>query len=51
MHPRLELIAQHSVAEAYGWAARWAELCWTPWTGGTLYGLARLRVGEPGQHA
>jgi len=50
MHPRLELIAQHSVAEAYGWAGRWAELCWTPWTGGTLYGLARLRVGEPGQH-
>jgi len=48
MHPRLELLAQHSVAEAYGWGASWAELCWRPWTGGTLYGLARLRVGEPG---
>jgi O-methyltransferase involved in polyketide biosynthesis len=48
MHPRLELIAQHSVAEAYGWGASWAELCGRPWTGGILYGLARLRVGEPG---
>jgi O-methyltransferase involved in polyketide biosynthesis len=46
IHPRLELLAQYSVAEAYGWGAHWAELFWTPLTGGPLYGLAHLRVSD-----
>lgn len=47
MHPRLELIAQHSVAEAYGWACCWAEMCMTAWTGGPLYGVAHIQVTAP----
>jgi O-methyltransferase involved in polyketide biosynthesis len=46
-HPRLELVAQHTVAEAYGWASCWTEMCMTPWTGGPLYGVAHLQVAEP----
>jgi O-methyltransferase involved in polyketide biosynthesis len=46
LHPRLELLAQHTVAEAYGWASCWTELCLTPWTGGPLYGVAHLQVTE-----
>lgn len=46
IHPRLELLAQYSVSEAYGWAAPWAELFWSPLTGGPLYGLAHLRVSD-----
>jgi len=45
-HPRLELLDQHSAAEAYGWAASWMEGLWAPWTGGPLYGLAHLKVSD-----
>ena len=47
LHPRLELIAQHTVAEIYGWAFCWAEMCMSPWTGGPLYGVAHMQVTEP----
>ncbi|MEK7345332.1 MAG: class I SAM-dependent methyltransferase [Pseudomonadota bacterium] len=47
LHPRLELLAQHTVAELYGWAFCWAEMCMTPWTGGPLYGVAHMQVTEP----
>lgn len=47
LHPRLELLAQHSVAEAYGWGASLLDFCSQSWTGGPLYALAHLRVGEP----
>ncbi len=46
-HPRLELLAQHTVAEAYGPACCWAEICLSPWTGGPLYGLAHLQITAP----
>lgn len=46
-HPRLELLAQHSVAEAYGWGASLLDFCSQSWTGGPLYAMAHLRVGEP----
>lgn len=46
-HPRLELLAQHTVAEVYGWAYSWAEMCMAPWTGGPLYGVAHLKITEP----
>lgn len=45
-HPRLELLDQHSVAEAYGWAGHWLEAWCTPLTGGPLYGLAHLKVSD-----
>lgn len=45
-HPRLELLDQHSVTEAYGWAASWMESLWAPVTGGPLYGLAHLKVSD-----
>ena len=45
-HPRLELLEQHSVAEAYGWAGQWLEMLCTPVTGGPLYGLAHLKVSD-----
>lgn len=47
MHPRLELVAQHTVSEAFGWAYCWAEMCMTPWTGGPFYGVAHLQVTAP----
>ncbi len=47
IHPRLELLSQLSVSEAYGWGAAWAEMFWGPFTGGPLYGLAHLRISEP----
>jgi hypothetical protein len=40
-------LAQHTVAEAYGPACCWAEMCLSPWTGGPLYGLAHLQITEP----
>lgn len=46
LHPRLELMAQHSVAEAYGWSASLLDFCSQSWTGGPLYAVAHLRVGE-----
>lgn len=46
LHPRLELLAQHTAAEAYGPAYCWAEMCLTPWTGGPWYGVARMQIGE-----
>lgn len=45
LHPRLQLVAEYSVAEAYGWCGAWLESLWSPLTGGPLYGLAHLRVG------
>lgn len=45
-HPRLELLAQHSATEALGWGGALAEMLWTPWVGGPLYGLAQLRVSD-----
>ncbi len=47
LHPRLELLSQHSVSEAYGWGALWTEMLWGTFMGGPLYGLAHLRVTEP----
>lgn len=47
LHPRMEVIAQHTVAELYGWAFCWAEMCMAPWTGGPLYGVAHLQITEP----
>ena len=44
LHPRLQGLAEHSVAEAYGWCGCWLEALWRPLTGGPLYGLAHLRV-------
>lgn len=46
LHPRLELIAQHTAAEMYGWSFCWAEMCMTPWTGGPLYGVAHMQITE-----
>lgn len=46
LHPRLELMAQHTAAEVYGWAYCWAEMCMTPWTGGPLYGVAHMQITE-----
>ena len=46
LHPRLELLSQHSVSEAYGWGGTWAEMLCSPWTGGPLYGLAHLRISD-----
>lgn len=45
-HPRLELLEQHSVSEAFGWVASWMENMWAPVTGGPLYGLAHLKVSD-----
>lgn len=45
-HPRLELLSQHSVSEAMGWGGSFAEMLWTPLTGGPLYGLAQLQVSD-----
>jgi O-methyltransferase involved in polyketide biosynthesis len=47
LHPRLELLSQHSVSEAYGMGATWAEMYWQVFTGGPIYGMAHLRVSEP----
>ena len=44
LHPRLELLSQHSVSEAYGLGVHWAEMCWHLFTGGPLYGMARFRI-------
>lgn len=46
IHPRLELLSQHSASEALGWGGPLTEMWWTPWTGGPLYGLAQLRVSD-----
>lgn len=46
LHPRLHLVGEYSVAEAYGWCGAWLETLWSPLTGGPLYGLAHLRVGS-----
>lgn len=47
LHPRMELIAQHTVAEVYGWAWCWAEMCVSTWTGGPLYGVAHMHIAPP----
>ena len=44
-HPRLKLVAEHSVAEAYGPGARWMETVLEPWLGGPMYGLAHFSIG------
>lgn len=46
LHPRLELLEQHSVAEAWGWGGSWLENLFTPFTGGPMYGLAHLKVSD-----
>ena len=46
LHPRLELLAQHSVSEAWGWGAGWLDMFLTPLTGGPLYGVAHLKVSD-----
>lgn len=46
LHPRLELLDQHSAAEAWGWGGSWLETLCTPWTGGPMYGLAHLKVSD-----
>lgn len=45
-HPRLELLDQHSVSEAYGWAGPWMEMWCAPMLGGPMYGLAHLKVSD-----
>lgn len=47
MHPRLELLAQHTSAEVYGPMTCMAEMCMSPWTGGPLCGVAHVVVTEP----
>lgn len=47
MHPRLELLAQHTSAEVYGPITCMAEMCMSPWTGGPLCGVAHLLITEP----
>ena len=44
LHPRLQELAEYSVAETYGWCGGWLEALWRPLTGGPMYGLAHLRV-------
>lgn len=44
LHPRLELLGQHSVSEAWGW--NWLEMLLTPWVGGPMYGLAHIKVSD-----
>lgn len=46
LHPRLELLEQHSVAEAYGWGGSWLEMLCAPLLGGPLYGLVHLKVSD-----
>ena len=46
LHPRLELLQQHSVAEAWGWGGSWLEGLCAAWTGGPMYGLAHLKVSD-----
>jgi O-methyltransferase involved in polyketide biosynthesis len=41
-HPRLKVLSQHSVCEAYGLACCMTELFLTPFTGGPMYGLVHL---------
>lgn len=45
-HPRLELLAEHSVAEAYGPGASWMEKVLEPWLGGPMYGLAHFVIQD-----
>ena len=46
LHPRLELLQQHSVSEAWGLGGSWLESLCTPFTGGPIYGLAHLKVSD-----
>ena len=46
LHPRLELVAQYSVTELWGWGAGWLEMLFAPWTGGPMYALAHLKVSD-----
>lgn len=45
-HPRLQLIEDHSVAEAYGPGANWIEKVLEPWLGGPMYGLAHFVIRD-----
>jgi O-methyltransferase involved in polyketide biosynthesis len=45
-HPRLKLMAEHSVAEAYGPGASWMEKVLEPWLGGPMYGLAHFVIQD-----
>lgn len=46
VHPRLELLHEHSVAECYGWAGLALETLWWPWLGAPLYGMVTLGVHD-----
>ena len=45
MHPRLRVLGQCSVAQAYGQVGSWLEMCCAPWAGGPMYAMAHLQVG------
>lgn len=44
VHPRLQLLASHSVAPSHGWLGLAMEAFWRPWGGAPLYGLVQLGV-------
>lgn len=46
VHPRLALLREQSVAEAYGWAGLALDMLTRPWLGAPLYGLATLGVED-----
>jgi O-methyltransferase involved in polyketide biosynthesis len=45
-HPRLQLLEEHSVAEAYGPGASWMEKVLEPWLGGPMYGVAHFVIQD-----
>ena len=45
-HPRLRLLREQSVAEAYGWAGLGLDALWQHWLGAPPYGVATLGVGD-----
>lgn len=49
VHPRLRLLREQSVAEAYGWAGLGLDALWQHWLGAPPYGVATLGVGD-GSH-
>lgn len=43
-HPRLRLLAEHSVSDSLGWAGWALEAAWRPWVGGPFYSVVTLGV-------
>ncbi len=43
-HPRLRLLATHSVAASHGWMGIAAERMWSYWSSTPLYGVVELGV-------